>query len=43
MREREREHARVGEGQRESIPHRLCAVSTELDRGLHPTNCKIET
>ena len=45
--ERERESAQMGEGQREKerqrIPSRFCAVSTEPDVGLEPTNHEITT
>ena len=43
--EREHEWAQAGEGQKEGdgIPSRLCAISTEPDVGLEPTNCEIMT
>ena len=45
--EKERLHARAGEGQRERgrerIPSSLCAVSTESDMGLYPMNPEIMT
>ena len=45
MRERERASERVGEGhrERERIPSRLGAVSTEPDVGLEATNSEIMT
>ena len=44
-RERERERDRWGDSEREGerIPSRLCAVSTEPDMGLEPTNREIMT
>ena len=41
----EREHEGAGgkERGRDRIPSRLCAVSSEPDMGLEPTNCEIMT
>ena len=43
MRERKHELGRGREKERERIPSRLHAVSTEPDEGLEPTNCEIVT